>query len=231
MTVTLFSRSFYQIQLLLVTKWLLFSGVSPFVISPLRKTLRLIHNHSLEFLSTRISFNDHHIKCAKVLSSSNQDEDTYDDHLVNVKFKTSAGTKIIKIPRGEILRTGMLKKGISPHNGNSRLINCRGLGTCGTCAVEVTNSDGCENDDPMIHPNVKNARETMRLNFPPHGSPDQSVNLRLACQLQVLGDVTVRKKSGFWGQDSKDLADDYDAKLYFGNLEFILDNKSPSKSK
>ena len=27
------------------------------------------------------------------------------------------------------------------HNGRSKLINCRGLGTCGTCAVEVAEGE------------------------------------------------------------------------------------------
>lgn len=38
---------------------------------------------------------------------------------------------------GTKLRTAMLRGGISPHNGKAQVINCRGLGTCGTCAVEV----------------------------------------------------------------------------------------------
>lgn len=40
-------------------------------------------------------------------------------------------------PRGATLRTAMLEAGVTPHNGRATLINCRGLGTCGTCAVEV----------------------------------------------------------------------------------------------
>lgn len=41
------------------------------------------------------------------------------------------------VPPGTKLRTAMLQAGVSPHNGRAQLINCRGLGTCGTCAVEV----------------------------------------------------------------------------------------------
>ncbi len=40
-------------------------------------------------------------------------------------------------PRGATLRTAMLEAGVTLHNGRATLINCRGLGTCGTCAVEV----------------------------------------------------------------------------------------------
>jgi ferredoxin len=123
---------------------------------------------------------------------------------------------------GETLRTAALRRGlVSPHNGNARLINCRGLGTCGTCAVEISD---CTN----IEPPTRNTREKLRLAFPPHGSPDQSPNLRLACQVQIRGDILVTKRAGFWGQDSQEMANLSDAKTYFGDLEFILDNKSPS---
>jgi ferredoxin len=162
---------------------------------------------------------------------------------VTVNFETMNQIQPISITKGEILRTALMKRGISPHNGKSRLINCRGLGTCGTCAVEVTPNDNM-NDTSMststitsasasarscIEPIERTTQEKLRLNFPPHGSMDQSSNLRLACQIQINDDVHVRKKSGFWGQSSieDDLAEAYDAQSYFGELEFVLDNKSP----
>ena len=37
---------------------------------------------------------------------------------------------------GELLRTALLRAGVaSPHNDRARVVNCRGLGTCGTCAT------------------------------------------------------------------------------------------------
>jgi ferredoxin len=39
--------------------------------------------------------------------------------------------------------------------------------------------------------------EERRLRFPPH---DPESGLRLACQVNVLGDVTVTKHEGLWGQ-------------------------------
>jgi len=66
------------------------------------------------------------------------------------------------------------------------------------------------------------------LNFPPHGGSDQSHNLRLACQVQVNGDISVKKRLGFWGQGSDEqLAQEYESQLWFGDLEYILDSKSP----
>jgi len=44
---------------------------------------------------------------------------------------------------GAILRTALLRGGVTPHNtvdrplGDAKLVNCRGLGTCGTCAVQA----------------------------------------------------------------------------------------------
>jgi ferredoxin len=144
---------------------------------------------------------------------------------VNVTFKTSSNDKNIPIQKGEILRSAMLKRGISPHNGRSRLINCRGLGTCGTCAVEVVPDES----DDAIEPKERNTKERLRLKFPPHGSSDQSSNLRLACQIQVNGDVSVKKRTGFWGQDTGDLAEEFESELWFGDLEYIMDDKSPSQ--
>ncbi len=87
---------------------------------------------------------------------------------------------------GAILRNVLLEAGESPHNGFSDTANCRGKGTCGTCAVEV--------DGNVSEPTD---RERRRLSFPPH---DPDAGLRLACQTRVEGDVTVTKHSGFWGQ-------------------------------
>lgn len=43
----------------------------------------------------------------------------------------------LRVPVGTRLRTALLLAGSSPHSGRAKLINCRGLGTCGTCAVEI----------------------------------------------------------------------------------------------
>jgi Na+-transporting NADH:ubiquinone oxidoreductase subunit NqrF len=65
-------------------------------------------------------------------------------------------------------------------------LNCRGHGSCGTCAVAVTGA--------VSEPT---RRERLRLRVPPH---DPDSGLRLACQARVLGDVRVEKHDGFWGQ-------------------------------
>jgi len=193
--------------------------------------------------SKSISMNDHGNGSDSSNDYDNGNHSDYQNQNVQISFETKNQTKTFDIKRGETLRTALLKSGISPHNGQSRLINCRGLGTCGTCAVEVVsnnsydtnNSDGNINggDVMAIQPAERTTMENIRLNFPPHGSSEQSSNLRLACQIQIYDDVRVSKKSGIWGQSSEkgNLAEEYGAKLYFGDLEYILDNKSPSETK
>ncbi len=94
----------------------------------------------------------------------------------------------IECEQGERLRDVLLRAGVTPHNGSARYLNCRGFGTCGTCAVEIVDGD--------VGP--KNNREQWRLDFPPH---DEDDGLRLACQIEVVDDLVVRKYRGFWGQN------------------------------
>lgn len=99
-----------------------------------------------------------------------------------IKFKG----EIIQCEKGDNLRKVMRKANLSPHNGETTWFNCKGFGTCGTCAVKIAGN---------INPLTK--MEKWRLNFPPHNIEN---GLRLACQCQVFGDLEVEKYDGFWGQ-------------------------------
>jgi ferredoxin len=101
---------------------------------------------------------------------------------------TIAG-KIISCSEGANLRQVLLEHGIELYNGNSKYINCRGIGSCGTCAVEIIGA--------VSEPNWK---DKTRRSLPPH-QPNR--NLRLACQTRVLGDIKVTKYDGFWGHRSE----------------------------
>ncbi len=137
----------------------------------------------------------------------------------SITWTTADGSRVIDgVQRGELLRTALLRRGFSPHNNNSQLINCRGLGTCGTCAVEVRGG---------VEPAEASARERLRLSFPPHRGVELRPNLRLACQCTVDGDVVVSKFEGFWGARSTLVPAAADAKTYFGELEFLLDRRTP----
>jgi len=99
--------------------------------------------------------------------------------------------KTFQCEPGANLRRVLLQQGVDLYNDQARLINCHGIGTCGTCAVEI---DGDVSDMGW--------REKGRLSLPPH---DSAQHRRLACQVNVLGDIRVTKYDGFWGQGDRPL--------------------------
>lgn len=135
------------------------------------------------------------------------------------------GREILAAP-GETLRSALLRRGLSPHNGRSKEINCRGLGTCGTCAIRV-----CQSSTAQLLPVARTGRENLRLSLPPH-RPPLAPQLRLACQCRI-GPATAGpeppvlelfKHSGFWGSESDLSAESADEfALPLGDLEFVLD--------
>ncbi len=98
----------------------------------------------------------------------------------------TAQGKTIQCEAGANLRQVLLANGVDLYNSQAKVINCRSLGTCGTCAVQI---DG--------EVSAVNWKDKARRSLPPH---DPARNLRLACQTQVLGNITVTKYDGFWGQ-------------------------------
>ena len=92
----------------------------------------------------------------------------------------------VECPLGANLRVVLLRARLPLYTRVARAIHCRGHGSCGTCAVRV--------EGPVSEPT---AAETRRLRLPPH-QPD--AGLRLACQCSVLGDLTVTKYEGLFGQ-------------------------------
>ena len=102
--------------------------------------------------------------------------------------------KTLSCPSGANLRRVLLEAGVELYNGRSTLINCRGIGSCGTCAVAIEAVDGSELSDAVSEVNW---RDLTRRSLPPH---DPSRPLRLACQTRVLGNIHVTKYDGFWGQ-------------------------------
>lgn len=99
--------------------------------------------------------------------------------------KITFGEKTIECEPGANLRKVLMAAGLPLYNGVARYIHCRGMGTCGTCAVAI---NGEVSDATSV--------EKWRLNFPPHRKES---GLRLACQCQVQGDLEIVKHSGMWG--------------------------------
>ncbi len=105
----------------------------------------------------------------------------------NNRLKIEFNSKTILVKKNSNLRKALKENSLLPYNGMSTYLNCRGFGTCGTCAVMV---------EGKVSPKTK--VEKWRLNFPPHNEKD---GLRLACQCKVLSDLKITKFGGFWGQN------------------------------
>ena len=103
---------------------------------------------------------------------------------------------------GATLRDVLMRGAASLYAPPMDLLHCRGLGTCGTCALEVRPEADQGNSGDAASPVT--AMERWRLRFPPH-SPDNApvdpgATLRLACQVRVMGDLRCVRRGGLWGQ-------------------------------
>ena len=98
--------------------------------------------------------------------------------------------KSIEAPLGANLRLVLIRARLPLYNSAARALNCRGRGSCGTCAVRI---EGEVSEPTRV--------ERLRLRFPPH-TPESG--LRLACQCAIQGDLSVTKQPGMWGQKESD---------------------------
>ena len=97
--------------------------------------------------------------------------------MANIKF-VNEQTEIIAMD-GANLRIKALEHGIDLYKFMGKLTNCGGYGQCGTCIVEIT--AGAEQLSP------RTASEERKLKRKP-------ASYRLACQVLVNGDVSVKTK-------------------------------------
>jgi ferredoxin len=96
--------------------------------------------------------------------------------------------KEIEVPAGSNLRQVAIKEGIPLYPGLTKYLNCRGLGSCGTCRVFITK--GLENVSP------KGWKERLRLALMPFATIGHEDDLRLSCQVTVNGDCSVVTQAG-----------------------------------
>ena len=90
--------------------------------------------------------------------------------------------KEIQVPAGANLRTEALRAGVQLYPGVHKLLNCHGLGQCGSCRVLITK--GMENTSRRGL--LESARMAVSLAY--IGNEN---TMRLACQTKVNGDITV----------------------------------------
>ena len=84
-----------------------------------------------------------------------------------------------EVPRGAVLRDVALEQGVEIYRGMWTHFNCRGLGLCGRCRIWVLSSPST-----VSKPTLLRERVLHRV----HG------DLRLACQVRVMGDVEIRTR-------------------------------------
>jgi ferredoxin len=94
----------------------------------------------------------------------------------------------IEVPEGANLRLEAMKAGIQVYENIHKLLNCRGLGLCGTCKVLV--KSGKE------HLSAKTGIErfTLARMLSTIGHED---DMRLSCQCKVQGDCEIITRPGF----------------------------------
>jgi ferredoxin len=95
----------------------------------------------------------------------------------------------IEVPAGANLRAEAIKAGIQVYPGINRVLNCRGNGLCGTCAVLVKKGD--ENLAP------KSAREKLKLATMVFATIGHENDMRLSCMTTVNGDCTIETQPAF----------------------------------
>jgi ferredoxin len=93
--------------------------------------------------------------------------------------------KEIDVPAGANLRQEARQAGIQVYSGISRVLNCHGLGMCGTCRVLV--KKGMENLSG------KTLRERFKL-ATMLSSIGHEKEMRLSCQVKVNGDCSVETR-------------------------------------
>ena len=112
--------------------------------------------------------------------------------------------KEIEVADGANLRKEAIKAGINTHQGINgigasvnKVVNCHGLGQCGTCRVKVVS--GMENTSPMGWVEKLRFRCPVPTPLTPGGVDplpclaflDNEETMRLACQTKVHGDIKV----------------------------------------
>ena len=93
--------------------------------------------------------------------------------------------KEIQVPAGANLRTEALRAGVQLYPGVHKVLNCHGLGQCGSCRVLITKG--------MENASRKGLMESARLAVSLAYIGNEQT-MRLACQTRVNGDMTVETK-------------------------------------
>jgi ferredoxin len=93
--------------------------------------------------------------------------------------------KEVQVPEGSNLRREALRAGVDLYPHVHKVLNCHGLGNCGSCRVLITKG--------MDHASPMGILEKVRLNLSMAYIGNENT-MRLACQTTVNGDMDVITK-------------------------------------
>ena len=93
---------------------------------------------------------------------------------VKIENTETGETETIKVGYGANLRQAAHYRDVEVYKGINRYLNCRGMGACGKCLVEI---DNMENVDP--HTFIEKLHKV-------------EANQKLGCRVKVYGDITVK---------------------------------------
>ncbi|PHS15822.1 MAG: ferredoxin [Blastopirellula sp.] len=104
--------------------------------------------------------------------------------------------KEVEVPEGTSVRAAALQVGINVHQGLNGIgaginsvINCHGLGQCGTCRVLITK--GIENASPMAMMEKAKFAVPVPDPLPCFAYIGNEDTMRLSCSAKVMGDMEV----------------------------------------
>lgn len=127
----------------------------------------------------------------------------------------------VEVPEGANLRTALRGEGLQLYKGVHRVLNCRGLGLCGSCSVLVKKGmenlapQGMSKDEWLKHQEEvktqgaaaapRTAMERITVNtgllmlnpIPLMANLGHEDELRLSCQMCVYGDCTIETRPAF----------------------------------
>ena len=117
------------------------------------------------------------------------------------KIKFIKEKKTVEVPAGENLRKAARREGVELYWGPHRVVNCMGMGMCGSCKVHI--QKGVENTNRMGFLEYFRILTGPILFFARMG---HEKDLRLACKTRVYGDIEVETQpemnlhgEKFWG--------------------------------
>lgn len=97
--------------------------------------------------------------------------------------------KTLEVSPNSNLRLEMKKAKISPYSGVKNFINCFGNGLCSMCAVEIVENKGASGR--------KEEEESTLISETPFYARKIEKHHRLACQVLVVGDMSVKTHPKF----------------------------------